>query len=564
MLNTLVPPQISTFSAIRPDLNRALLVNAHVPPAAQHAIEENSNPSQLECNATVVPTSTNNATHSATVDTSQPSTFGYQITLTAVVPDEGEGLKHKLVLKESTAVPNLQEFNTPRTQRRSSRVAKRSKSTAITPTGPSPSKRRITTQKSSPAINTSVAALGPSTSRHLSNTSPGPSILSRPPHPAINNLLESFQPSTSPSSISTTTIPTNFSSTDPQTMPEQTREYQLVPEAAAMMSDSDLGLTFDENEQKIVHATIEAFQTGTLTPLIKEELRCTIQSRRLAQGKGELQVEFKSPPKKKEMTDEERKRSVKRRQQNREAAQRFRQRQKDTSDYLSAKISRLQKSSESLIKDLQHLRKERDELQEMLRSHLVICNSHQHGHQTAGVDVDHILNNLSSSTGEIPQTGASACPDTGGSASSVFFSDDYTDSGCVQVIEPNEELSKMLENSHGICYADDEVSGVLEGVEERYLETPPEVCYEEIVLDDIMEVSEYGAKERLDSCSSVDTYMTYDSFASETPSLSESTSDVRHSLSSAYSRVHMSSSSSEPFEARFMDQDFLLYEEETP
>ena len=55
----------------------------------------------------------------------------------------------------------------------------------------------------------------------------------------------------------------------------------------------------DTNEKKILDATIKALNSGSLTPLIKEELRCTIQSRRLAEGKGELKVEFKSPPKKK-------------------------------------------------------------------------------------------------------------------------------------------------------------------------------------------------------------------------------------------------------------------------
>ncbi|GFR78924.1 proto-oncogene c-Fos-like [Elysia marginata] len=92
----------------------------------------------------------------------------------------------------------------------------------------------------------------------------------------------------------------------------------------------------DTNEEKILNATIKALNSGSLTPLIKEELRCTIQSRRLAEGKGELKVEFKSPPKKKTMSEEERARYLKRRVQNREAAQRFRQKQKDTSDMLSA------------------------------------------------------------------------------------------------------------------------------------------------------------------------------------------------------------------------------------
>ncbi|KAL8580788.1 hypothetical protein ACOMHN_018460 [Nucella lapillus] len=42
-------------------------------------------------------------------------------------------------------------------------------------------------------------------------------------------------------------------------------------------------------------ATVESLHTGRLTPLIKEELRCRIQSRRLSEGKEELRVQFESP-----------------------------------------------------------------------------------------------------------------------------------------------------------------------------------------------------------------------------------------------------------------------------
>lgn len=44
-------------------------------------------------------------------------------------------------------------------------------------------------------------------------------------------------------------------------------------------------------------AALESFQTGKLTPLLKEELRCQIQSRRLSEGKDELVVSFDSDPK---------------------------------------------------------------------------------------------------------------------------------------------------------------------------------------------------------------------------------------------------------------------------
>ena len=46
---------------------------------------------------------------------------------------------------------------------------------------------------------------------------------------------------------------------------------------------------------ELIEATLTALETGVLTPLVKEELKYTIQSRRLAKGQGELGVEFKLP-----------------------------------------------------------------------------------------------------------------------------------------------------------------------------------------------------------------------------------------------------------------------------
>ncbi|XP_070181749.1 uncharacterized protein [Littorina saxatilis] len=49
------------------------------------------------------------------------------------------------------------------------------------------------------------------------------------------------------------------------------------------------------SDTALLKATVESLNTGRLTPLIKEELRCRIQSRRLSEGKDELMVQFDSP-----------------------------------------------------------------------------------------------------------------------------------------------------------------------------------------------------------------------------------------------------------------------------
>jgi hypothetical protein len=50
-----------------------------------------------------------------------------------------------------------------------------------------------------------------------------------------------------------------------------------------------------ENTDALLEATLVALETGELTPLVKEELKYTIQSRRLANGQGELGVQFTDP-----------------------------------------------------------------------------------------------------------------------------------------------------------------------------------------------------------------------------------------------------------------------------
>ena len=59
------------------------------------------------------------------------------------------------------------------------------------------------------------------------------------------------------------------------------RVLDLVTERPLAVHDCDL-------DDKLAQAAISCVQLGTLTPLIKEELRLTIQSRRLQEGKDQL------------------------------------------------------------------------------------------------------------------------------------------------------------------------------------------------------------------------------------------------------------------------------------
>lgn len=50
-------------------------------------------------------------------------------------------------------------------------------------------------------------------------------------------------------------------------------------------------------DMELLQAAVTAMETGSLIPLIKQELQCKIQCRRLSQGKPEMSVSFPDPPK---------------------------------------------------------------------------------------------------------------------------------------------------------------------------------------------------------------------------------------------------------------------------
>lgn len=54
----------------------------------------------------------------------------------------------------------------------------------------------------------------------------------------------------------------------------------------------------DNTEETKLHlAALESFNTGKITPLLKEELKYYIQTRRLSEGKNELVIENNTVPK---------------------------------------------------------------------------------------------------------------------------------------------------------------------------------------------------------------------------------------------------------------------------
>ncbi|XP_033735259.1 uncharacterized protein LOC117323865 [Pecten maximus] len=126
------------------------------------------------------------------------------------------------------------------------------------------------------------------------------------------------------------------------------------------------------DDERLVEAQRVAMETGILTPLVKEELKYTILSRREADGKDRLDVTF-DDPQQYQLTREEVEKVARRRQQNRHAARRFRQKQKQTSHEFIKKIQFLESDNTTLRSELDKLKREKDELQKELHAHLLHC-----------------------------------------------------------------------------------------------------------------------------------------------------------------------------------------------
>ncbi|XP_060584010.1 uncharacterized protein LOC132740171 isoform X2 [Ruditapes philippinarum] len=158
---------------------------------------------------------------------------------------------------------------------------------------------------------------------------------------------------------------TNFLSADAMDM----TGYEQVPNVADSSSIMEM---YNIKDKDLADAAAKAMVDGNMTPLIKEELKCSIQSKRLKAGKPELKVEF-TDPEPCQLTETEQMKVEKRKIQNRLAAQRFRNKQKTRGDQLHKECLKLQSVQTQLRFELSQVKKERDELKQKLQDHYAIC-----------------------------------------------------------------------------------------------------------------------------------------------------------------------------------------------
>ncbi|KAL3861742.1 hypothetical protein ACJMK2_007765 [Sinanodonta woodiana] len=125
-------------------------------------------------------------------------------------------------------------------------------------------------------------------------------------------------------------------------------------------------------DEKLTAAALEALKNGNMTPLIKEELKCTIQAKRMAHGLNELKVEFTEPVKH-ELNSEEKAKVERRREQNKLAARRFRERQRSLGHKLQKETQKLESANTLLNYEIRQLRLLKDKLQKEWNGHLAVC-----------------------------------------------------------------------------------------------------------------------------------------------------------------------------------------------
>ncbi|KAK2182738.1 hypothetical protein NP493_339g01005 [Ridgeia piscesae] len=127
-------------------------------------------------------------------------------------------------------------------------------------------------------------------------------------------------------------------------------------------------------DDKLAYAAVRALQDGNLTPIIKEELRLTIQSKRLKKGQDELSVTFREPSEER-LTEDEAERRRTRRENNKLAAQKCRAKRRERAEALEREVDILESQNNELRDQILALERERNRLHEVFSDHAVCAGS---------------------------------------------------------------------------------------------------------------------------------------------------------------------------------------------
>ncbi|KAK3576782.1 hypothetical protein CHS0354_014600 [Potamilus streckersoni] len=147
-----------------------------------------------------------------------------------------------------------------------------------------------------------------------------------------------------------------------------TMELNNLDEISPLNSISELEL-----DPRLEQAYRKAEENKSIMPILKEEIRLRILSRRCNAGLGEICLQETKPNIKKQLTPEELMKKQRRRQQNREAAQRCRKKKKMQEGSVFEGFNEALNEQRKLQQEIESLTREKNELLNCLHTH--VCAS---------------------------------------------------------------------------------------------------------------------------------------------------------------------------------------------
>ncbi|XP_060074854.1 cyclic AMP-dependent transcription factor ATF-3-like [Ylistrum balloti] len=134
-------------------------------------------------------------------------------------------------------------------------------------------------------------------------------------------------------------------------------------------SDNQGFLNNVQEEFDLTRAYIQSAEMGTVTPLLKQELRFKIQARRLSEGRAELSVtETNKNPEEDKLTIEDIKKRRQRQKQNAESSQRARRREMLREDVLWKRINVFSAANNRLRRTRDALQQEKEDIMNKLQN----------------------------------------------------------------------------------------------------------------------------------------------------------------------------------------------------
>lgn len=154
---------------------------------------------------------------------------------------------------------------------------------------------------------------------------------------------------------------------------------RLASSGSVLSDDSEMlegldDVDFEVSDPRLRDAVDKAGKEKNIMPLIKEELRLSILTRRNKEGKGDIVIEEKKQQVKRILTPQEKERKLRRQEQNRRAAKKCRKKKKDCEITIMKAYNSEKDKNHNLSIEVEELKKEKEKLEEFWRDHISKCS----------------------------------------------------------------------------------------------------------------------------------------------------------------------------------------------